>query len=79
MKSFHHSKFFYSPVSKQFFATTQELGEVREESFTLVGKNESKVFNYVGGDETFDEIAGECLAYHFKSECGKFYALINIV
>lgn len=79
MKSFHHSKIFYSPVSKQFFATTLELGEVREESFTLVGKNESKVFNYVGHGENFDEFAGECLTYHFKSECGKVYALINIV
>ena len=49
------------------------------ETIAIVGERETKMFNYTGGDEGYDPIYGECLVHHYRSECGRFFAYIEIV
>jgi hypothetical protein len=78
-KEFSIGQFNYNPNSRTFFATTRELGSITESDIYIQGKNLRKKFLVIGVDESYDHIVGECMCFHFRSECGQFFAQINFV
>lgn len=79
VKEFFIGQFNYNPTSRTFFATTRELGSITENDIYILGKRLRKKFLVIGGDESYDHIVGECMCFHYRSECGQFYAQIDLV
>lgn len=79
MQTISLDKFQYNPKYKWLFSTTRECGSVLEGDILIEGQHETKIFKCIGGDETYDTQVGECMCYHYRSECGQFSAQINLV
>lgn len=73
------ASFEYCSASHHLHSSTRVVGPIVNTDPIMIQGKVQKTFHYVGGDEGFDEEAGECLMYHYISDCQKFTASINIV